>query len=108
MSGIEERIAEVLQEHEYQQGFATNCSCETEGIWFWDDYRAHVAAVLVAELGLTEEWAAVDFNFAPDIEVIESTRSGNPRLAERWMCGEQSDSTLAASRRYVTGWERQS
>ncbi len=47
---IEERIAEVLREHEYSAGFETNCACGVPGIWFWVDYRAHVASVLVAEL----------------------------------------------------------
>jgi hypothetical protein len=49
------RIAEMLRQHEYRFGHDTNCSCGAAGIWFWEDYAPHVAAAVVAELGLTEE-----------------------------------------------------
>ena len=108
---IEERIAELLCRHalhfeRHPRPYACSCGCEP--FLFLPDYCAHVASVLTAELGLTQEWAAVDFNFAPDVEVIESTRSSRPDLADRWTWGESSDSTVAKSCRYVTAWEAQS
>jgi len=40
-----QQIAEVVDRHEYRFGHDTNtnCLCGAPGIWFWDDYRRHLA-----------------------------------------------------------------
>jgi len=48
--GIQERIAEILADHEPTCG---DCTCGWES---WDcGHSSHVASVLVAELGLMED-----------------------------------------------------
>jgi hypothetical protein len=55
MSGIEERIAAVVALHQYAYSSVAWCRC---GLNFnnGDEFNAHVASVLVAKLGLTQEW----------------------------------------------------
>ena len=41
-----EQLATLVDKHEYRFGHATNCLCGEPGIWFWHDYRAHLAQVI--------------------------------------------------------------
>lgn len=71
---IEKRIAKIIEDHYLWDGYTDSdgtvarCRCDldnpsiTNGVedggWMTqNDYYAHVAAVLVAELGLRQEWA---------------------------------------------------
>jgi hypothetical protein len=56
---IQQRIADVLRGHPYAKSYywSDGCRCgwykETDG----NDHQGHLAAVLVSELGLTQEWS---------------------------------------------------
>lgn len=39
-------IQQILIDHEYQSGFDTNCICGRPGIWYWEDWVAHVTPIL--------------------------------------------------------------
>jgi hypothetical protein len=38
-----QQLAKVVDEHQYISG---NCPCGAPGIWFWSDYREHLAQVI--------------------------------------------------------------
>jgi hypothetical protein len=86
MSGIEERIAAVMDDHRYV--CHDRCSCGA-AVYFkhgpgWErapSHNMHVASVLMAELGLTEEEGA-DFTFG----------------------GQAADFTFGGQTRYITPW----
>ena len=41
-----QQLAKIVDEHEYIFGHDTNCPCGAPGIWFWSDYRDHMAQLI--------------------------------------------------------------
>ncbi len=100
MSGIEARIADVLRLHPRAKGAAhPPFTCLGCG-WTGRGHYEHVAEVLMAELGLTEEWRLLgkDARTGEPVAMPCSSRESaavHQEIAPAW--------TLLESR-YVTTW----
>lgn len=46
MDDLYDQITELVGKHEYRFRHDTNCLCGAPGIWFWSDYRQHLAQVI--------------------------------------------------------------
>jgi hypothetical protein len=111
VTDIQQRIANLLREHRFWSLAQGDCECgweDTEN----PDVLAHVASVLVEQLGLTQEWSNA-YEQQGDGGAWHETRTAalpreiteaNMRLREaepsRWIRNMRIES------RWVTGWER--
>lgn len=115
MSGIEERIAEIIGAHRPRRLRVSRAveECQSGCVYEPETWYRHIASVLVAELGMTAQYGAHDITQADDTD------------ADLWWTDDPADGFVARDaarnllnsnnpnfpnhelvRRFVTAWER--
>lgn len=91
-----EKIANIMWQHDLRGMSAgrLNCTCGGWNSYDADDWRLHVAKVLVSELGITAEWALTS---GGGRQKTMSERSAREK-AKRW------PEAFGVASRYVTRW----
>ncbi len=106
MSDIQQRIADILRQHQKgffgdQYGNCAACTCGWKGAG-WTD---HVAEMVVKDLGLNREWAmsvtGVDLNDGRPV-IIECDDADHAERLRRFV--DKSRDHAERVSRYVTAW----